>query len=166
MKTEASFQITTSPSSMPLSKPSLSPPSKPSRLPSSPIRDATSAAFAGVLSDIIFYGLDSYKVLLQSKQKVAISRVFSGALPIATLGSGPSFAIFFGLYSQIKITVTEDFGANNQQAALIASLFAGIPSSLAGVPADVLKKRMIIRSESLRSAYSVVLKGGLSGFFF
>ncbi len=56
-------------------------------------------AFAGISTDLIFYGLDSFKVMKQASNsgkngKIQFSKLFQGALPIAVVGSGPSFGAF------------------------------------------------------------------------
>lgn len=77
-----------------------------------------SGAIAGVISEILFYGIDSYKVMLQVSSKVAdnnnrgnftasstpmssVFNLFRGAIPIAIMGSGPSFGVFFLCYSPL-----------------------------------------------------------------
>eukprot|EP00598_Pedospumella_elongata_P015897 CAMPEP_0184994202 /NCGR_PEP_ID=MMETSP1098-20130426/48365_1 /TAXON_ID=89044 /ORGANISM="Spumella elongata, Strain CCAP 955/1" /LENGTH=81 /DNA_ID=CAMNT_0027520209 /DNA_START=28 /DNA_END=270 /DNA_ORIENTATION=- len=62
------------------------------------INTGISATFAGIATELLFYGLDSYKVVQQAGEKVKISKLFRGALPVALAGAGPSYLVFFGLY--------------------------------------------------------------------
>jgi hypothetical protein len=90
------------------------------------IMSCCSGAIAGVISEILFYGIDSYKVMLQASSKVAnnnnnnsrgnftasstpmssVFNLFRGAVPIAIMGSGPSFGVFFLCYSPLHDYLT------------------------------------------------------------
>ena len=78
-----------------------------------------SGSMAGVISEILFYGIDSYKVRLQvtssannssgTTSRTPMASVFSlfrGAVPIAIMGSGPSFGVFFLCYSPLHDYLT------------------------------------------------------------
>ena len=48
----------------------------------------------------------------------------------------------------------------------MASAASSVPSSLVAVPSDVLKKRIMIRNETLIEAFRMVLRAeGVKGFF-
>lgn len=105
-----------------------------------------SGSLAGVSTELIFYGLDSYKVTKQVGKKLKFNRLFSGALPIALSGSGPAFAVFFSCYHAIR-----NYTENSQYASmsvLLASGLSAIPYSFVSVPADVCKKRLLLESAS------------------
>jgi hypothetical protein len=57
---------------------------------------------SGALSELIFYSIDSFKVQLQAGEKIKVSHLFRGAIPIACCGSLPSFGVFFGVFYQCK----------------------------------------------------------------
>lgn len=105
------------------------------------------AAISGVVKDVIFYSIDSYKVVKQAGQQVKLSNLFRGTLPIAMLGSGFSFGTFFIFYHPLRNTLV---GYTNKESAsvLLASVISSIPSSIVGVPADVLKKQLILGNVS------------------
>jgi hypothetical protein len=124
-------------------------------------------AFAGITADMIFYGIDSYKLIQQTKEKFTISRMFRGMIPVAVLGSGPSFAIFFSAYEFAKSRLEGYLPIPT--VVLAASCMAGIPASIVSVPADVLKKRMILQKDSNLSIFQMtheILKSdGVRGLF-
>jgi hypothetical protein len=132
----------------------------------SAVVDALSGGFSGVLTELIFYSLDSFKVQLQAGEKIQISRLYRGALPIACCGSFPTFGVFFGIFHQCKQWFCHD--GYTTHGILLSSLLAAIPSSLVGVPADVLKKRLILGSEkNILEAARAALRtnGGIKGLF-
>lgn len=109
------------------------------------IRYAVSSAIAGICTEAIFYGLDSYKVIKQTGGTLTLSRMFRGTVPIAVLGGGPAFGSFFLIYSISKDSLTSILGQGNDGLVVLgASLFAGIPSSICSVPADNVKKQMLL----------------------
>jgi len=99
------------------------------------------------------------------------------------MGSAPSYGAFFLLYQPTKNLCDDLQGENNKIQAisvLSASMLASIPSSLVFVPADVIKKRLMLDDNLLRPnksssssisptvssiIKSVYSKNGLSGFF-
>ncbi len=107
-------------------------------------------AFAGISTDLIFYGLDSFKVMKQASNsgkngKIQFSKLFQGALPIAVVGSGPSFGAFFAGYGILRDHLQES-GISDSLAVLLSSLINAVPSSIVAVPADVIKKQMLLSS--------------------
>lgn len=103
------------------------------------------AIISAATKDAIFYGLDSYKVMKQAGQRTNVYSLFRGIVPIAILGSGFSFGAFFVFYTPIRNTIKETIGSKNDSlAVLIASSLSAVPSSLVGVPADVIKKQLVL----------------------
>lgn len=100
------------------------------------LRESFAGVVAGVTTDLIFYGLDSYKTQSQSRM-VDVRRLYRGALPTIVLGTVPQMALFFGIYEAVKLRCQ---GVGQSSAVLLASFIASIPASLIGVPSDVIKK--------------------------
>jgi len=99
----------------------------------------------GVVTDFTFYSLDSYKIIKQAKENVKISKLFKGAISLSILGSGPSFGIFFLMYAPIRDAINIQLGGNNDGLAVTtSSIISTVPSSIIYVPADVIKKRVIL----------------------
>lgn len=147
-------------------------------------------AFAGISTDLIFYGLDSYKVMKQASSapgqnggaKIKFSKLFQGVLPIAVIGSGPSFGVFFAGYGIMR-DILQNSGVSDSMAVLASSLVNAVPSSIVAVPADVVKKQMLLSSSqhsgsepigtevkkpkiTVRSiVHSVYRQHGVRGFF-
>ena len=120
------------------------------------VYSGVSAGLAGVLTEVIFYGLDSYKVFSQAGGEVKMSRLFRGALPIALLGSGPSFGVFFLCYNPLRNFMSAKLGPGSGQesaSVLFASVVSCVPSSIVAVPADVVKKRMLLGTPSGSSGH-------------
>jgi solute carrier family 25 S-adenosylmethionine transporter 26 len=128
---------------------------------------SSSGALAGITADMVFYGLDSYKVMKQAGEKFQMRRLFRGMVPVAILGSGPSFALFFGVYSFAKDKLERSTG-DSKTSVLIASILGGIPSSLVAVPADLLKKRIVLETTErswLAVSREIINKEGAKGMF-
>jgi len=107
---------------------------------------AASAMVADIISDFLFYGLDSYKTMQQAgKKNIQYSKLFRGALPIAISGSGPPSGLFFILYNPLRNSMNEQFGPGCESVSVLAaSVVAGVPASLLSVPADVVKKHVLL----------------------
>ena len=104
-----------------------------------------SSTIAGILTEIVFYGLDSYKVMQQAGKSAKFAQLFRGALPIAIAGSGPSTGVFFILYNPLRNSLNDRLGPGAEGASVLAaSILAGLPSSLLDVPADVVKKHVLL----------------------
>jgi hypothetical protein len=138
------------------------------------VNTAASATAAGILTEIIFYGLDSYKVMKQMGEKVKLSRLFRGTVPLALFGSGPSYGAFFICYNPLRNHLSKAVGAGNESfSVLIASIIAGVPSSIVAVPADVIKKQLLLTSSASNPAgvsvlgvgKQIVKEGGVRGLF-
>jgi hypothetical protein len=87
-------------------------------------------------------------------RRIEIPKLLNGLGPMVLLGSAPSFGVFFGLYGPTKMYLERDWDRVLSPFAqvLAASVFASVPTSLVGVPADVLKKHMMATGESFRGA--------------
>ena len=110
------------------------------------------AIVSAATKDAIFYGLDSYKVMKQAGQRTNVYSLFRGTVPIAVIGSGFSFGAFFVFYTPIRNTIKESVGPENDSlAVLIASSISAVPSSLVGVPADVIKKQLVLGQQGTNS---------------
>lgn len=118
------------------------------------ISHAFAGANAGATADILLYGLDSYKVMMQSQSgEFKFSRIFRGIFASAFIGSAPSLCVFFGLYTPTKSLLEnlmkDEKGKNKSISvipSIVASLIAGVPASLVAVPSDVVKKEMMLGS--------------------
>ena len=152
------------------------------------VKTACSGVIAGVLTDAVFYGIDSYKIQSQAAgHKIKFHRLFRGLLGSTFTGSIPSYGVFFMLYQPAKEAVEKsvgEAGIDDSPAfnVMVASLMAAIPSSLVYVPCDVIRKRLVLGvggagvsapihvGYTSSSSFSGVAKEifvshGLSGFF-
>jgi len=68
--------------------------------------------------------------------------LFKGLLPVLGCGTAPTFATFFAIYQPLKDDLSGR--CSHECCALIASVAAGIPASFISVPADVMKKRLVL----------------------
>jgi solute carrier family 25 (mitochondrial S-adenosylmethionine transporter), member 26 len=143
--------------------------------------EGVSGAAAGVVTELIFYGLDTYKVMMQAGKPFNMSRLFKGAVPMALMGSAPSFGVFFAVYNPVKNVLENQLRGAHQGAAtgagagvassmivLAASVAGGVPSSIVAVPADVLKKQLVLGKESMsltEAARHILKMEGHAGFF-
>ena len=120
-----------------------------------------SGALAGSMTEIIFYGLDSYKIAKQAGARVIPSTLFRGAIPIALLGSGPSFGVFFAFYSPLTTYFKSHLfaGRNEEVAVLLSATLSAVPSSLVAVPADTLKKQVILGTDAVDSHQKDQIRG-------
>jgi solute carrier family 25 (mitochondrial iron transporter), member 28/37 len=105
--------------------------------------EAAGGAAAGAVADAVLYGVDSAKVRAQTAPVVAegVGILFRGLGPTILLGSVPVFGSFFFLYAPFKSLLQE----RHAEAWLpLASAICAIPATVVGVPADVLKKRLVL----------------------
>ena len=128
--------------------------------------DAAAGATAGVVTDVIFYALDSYKILRQNDQPIRPANLFRGVLPNVLMGSATSFGVFFGVYNVVKREMETVPWASEGSVVLTASIVAGVPSSLIAVPADIVKKRMVLHGQTAVECCSLLYRSfGVGGFF-
>ena len=112
-----------------------------------PLLNFAAGSTAGFSTDVLFYGLDSYKTQSQTdlgKRGLDIRRLFRGMVPLTLLGTVPSFGIFFAIYEPAKKWCGDALGLADFQAVGIAAFLGGVPASLAAVPSDVVKKRIVL----------------------
>ena len=117
---------------------------------------------AGGLADGVLYGVDSAKVRAQTTPAHTgnMRILFRGLGPTILLGSVPSLGGFFWLYAPCK-RVLQD---HNAQVLLpIASGICAIPATIIGVPADVVKKRLVlgIDPNAVTAVRNVIAQDGL-----
>lgn len=132
----------------------------------SALAEAAGGAAAGVVADSVLYAIDSAKVRSQSKPVAGGSFIlFRGLVPTVLLGSVPVFGTFFLLYAPLR----DSLNASDRRHLLpFASAACAIPAGIVGVPADVLKKRLVLgMDENISSALSHIKhsNGGWKGLF-
>lgn len=105
--------------------------------------EAVGGAAAAAVADTVLYSLDSSKVRAQGPPTGVndIRMLFRGLGPTIMLGSVPVFSSFFLLYAPMK-TLLEKRDA--EVLLPLASCICAIPSTIIGVPSDVLKKRLVL----------------------
>ena len=114
------------------------------RLLQTAMAEAAGGACAAVLADSVLYAVDSAKVRTQALKIAGASNwriLFRGMVPTIALGSVPVFGSFFFCFAPMKVKL-QDYDCE----ALIpfASAICAVPATLVGVPADVLKKRLVL----------------------
>jgi len=144
------------------------------------LQNGFAGAAAGMSAEMIVYGLDSYKVMKQSKQSTfQVSRIFRGVFASALTGAVPSFGLFFAIYAPTKHgmeKVIQRTGTSNSAdiisvvPSIVASFIGGIPASLVAIPADVVKKEMMLGSGGhvtsfLSTVKHITRSNGLKGLF-
>ncbi len=139
------------------------------RLVQTAVAESAGGAVAGVVADTVLYAIDSLKIRVQQKSAAPLSMMnfsilFRGFVPTILLGSVPVFGSFFLFYAPIRVILQE----NGRDALLpIASAFCAIPATVIGVPADVLKKRLVLGIDpNVRTAITrVTAEHGWKGLF-
>jgi solute carrier family 25 (mitochondrial iron transporter), member 28/37 len=125
--------------------------------------EAAGGAAAGAVADAVLYGVDSAKVRAQTAPVVAAEGVgilFRGLGPTILLGSVPVFGSFFFLYAPVKSLLQRQ----EREAWLpLASAVCAIPATIIGVPADVLKKRLVLGMDTnvTTAIRTVVVQDGI-----
>ncbi|KAL3897353.1 MAG: hypothetical protein SGARI_006941 [Bacillariaceae sp.] len=108
------------------------------------LAEAAGGAAAGVVADSVLYALDSAKVRQQSTPVKGSSNfriLFRGLVPTVALGSVPVFGTFFLLYAPLRETLHH---SEYQSLLPLASAVCAVPATLVGIPADVIKKRLVL----------------------
>ena len=120
---------------------------------------------AGASSEGLMYGLDSYKTQIQQGQRIQLSRLFRGMLPVLCIGAGPSFGSFFLTYAPVKHACEQS--GSSVLAVTVASLVCAVPSTFVIVPSDVIKKRLVLGIDtSVGAAVTRIWQeSGFAGFF-
>ena len=138
--------------------------------------ECAGGAAAGAIADFVLYAIDSAKVRKQSKPVVVtvnngsstksnnIKILFRGLVPTIALGSVPVFGSFFFIYAPIRDVMMEN---GYQQFLPVASAICAIPATIIGVPADVIKKHLVLGiDDNVSTAISSVVKSrGYRGLF-
>lgn len=138
------------------------------RLFQTALAEAGGGAVAAVLADSLLYAIDTAKVRAQASPRTSAQGgwriLFKGMIPTIALGSVPVFGSFFVLYAPLKVSLQE---RNLHYLLPIASVLCAVPATIIGVPADVLKKRLVLGIDSnARQAVSHILaEHGAKGFF-
>jgi len=122
------------------------------------------AALGGAIADILTYPADALSTLLQSRRfPTDFAGLYRGYWAMAIFGT-PAYAAYFGSYDYLK----DSHGINPVVAGCVAELSGGIFF----VPAEILKKRAVLRqkgytqaSEIPRTIVNVLRKEGLRGFY-
>ncbi|CAE7603224.1 SAMC1 [Symbiodinium natans] len=128
--------------------------------------EALGGACAGVVADSVLYAVDSAKVRAQTTPAASggWKILFRGLVPTITLGSVPIFGSFFFCFALVKTKLLEQ-----KQDALLpfAAAACAVPATLVGVPADVLKKRLVLGIDpNVAKAFSHILsEQGWRGLF-
>lgn len=105
-------------------------------------------ALAGLAVDLSLFPLDTIKTRLQSSAGFAASGGFKGlyqGIGSIALGSAPSSALFFIAYEYTGRTLAKH-STQGFMGHLIATTIGEIVSSLARVPADVVKSRQQVEN--------------------
>lgn len=134
--------------------------------------EAAGGAVAGVIADSVLYGVDSAKIHQQQAATATTTRpraspmlLYRGLVPTVLLGSVPVFGVFFLLYAPMRDVLTD---AGHREWLPVASALCAVPATVVGVPADVLKKRIILKSPPtpMQGAIRDIIEThGWKGFF-
>ena len=116
------------------------------RLVQTALAESAGGAVAGIVADSVLYAIDSAKVRAQHKSVSSLSIgnssiLFRGLAPTVLLGSLPVFGTFFLFYAPLRVTLQEH---GYDHLIPIASTVCAVPATLVGVPADVIKKRLVL----------------------
>lgn len=122
------------------------------------------AALGGAIADILTYPADALSTLLQSRGfPTDFIGLYRGYWAMAIFGT-PAYAAYFGSYDYLK----ESHGINPVVAGCLAEFSGG----LFFVPAEILKKRAVLRqkgytkaTEIPRTILGVLRKEGIRGFY-
>jgi len=127
--------------------------------------EAAAGFAAGAGTDAFFYTLDSYKTQKQMGQPIRLKQLTKGLVPLSLTGSAPGIACFFSLYTPMKQHL--DSAGMEATGVLCASALGAIPASLISVPADTIKKQVVLGfAESPSEALRIILRGtGPQGLF-
>lgn len=138
-------------------------------LAQSALAEAVGGATAGVIADGVLYGIDSWKVRVQQSKSTGSSIrdvriLFRGLGPTVLLGSVPVFGGFFLIYAPTKALLQH---YERPELIPLASAACAIPSSMIGVPADVIKKRLVLGMDKtfLGAILNATKVHGLLGLF-
>lgn len=122
------------------------------------------AALGGAIADILTYPADALSTLLQSRKfPTGYTGLYRGYWAMAVFGT-PGYAAYFGCYDYLKVS----YGMNPVVAGCVAECAGGFLL----VPAEILKKRAVLRQKGYTKAAEipgtmlrVLRKEGLRGFY-
>ena len=136
------------------------------------LAECAGGATAGAIADFVLYGVDSAKVRKQTTPSKAsagsnVSILFRGLIPTIAFGSVPVFGSFFFIYAPIRDILIDTYGQNTTMVLPLASAICAIPATIIGVPADVIKKHLVLGIDTnVQSAISSVVRThGYQGLF-
>lgn len=139
------------------------------RLVQTALAESAGGAAAGIVADSVLYAIDSAKVRAQHKSAASlsvgnISILFRGLAPTVLLGSLPVFGSFFLFYAPLRVVLQEH---GYEQLLPLASAICAVPATVVGVPADVIKKRLVLGVDpNVRAAISsATAERGMRGLF-
>lgn len=140
------------------------------RLVQTALAESAGGAAAGIVADTVLYAIDSAKVRSQHKATASLSAagnvsiLFRGLGPTILLGSVPVFGSFFLFYAPIRVKLQEH---DYDYLLPLASAMCAAPATVIGVPADVLKKRLVLGVDpNVRTAIArVTAEQGVKGLF-
>jgi hypothetical protein len=133
------------------------------------LAESAGGAAAGVVADSVLYAIDSAKVRAQHKSAASlsignVSILFRGLAPTVLLGSLPVFGSFFLFYALLRVTLQE---RGYDHLLPFASAICAVPATIVGVPADGIKKRVVLGIDpNVRAAIAhATARNGMSGLF-
>lgn len=139
------------------------------RLVQTALAESAGGAAAGIVADSVLYAIDSAKVRSQNRAAASlsvgnVSILFRGLGTTVMLGSVPVFGSFFLFFAPIRVKLQEH---DYDHLLPMASALCAVPATVIGVPADVLKKRLVLGVDpNLRTAFSrVTAEQGMRGLF-
>ncbi|KAJ1447567.1 mitochondrial carrier domain-containing protein [Pelagophyceae sp. CCMP2097] len=130
--------------------------------------ESVGGASAGVTADMVLYGIDSYKVRLQSGAAFEAApggSIFRGLVPSLLLGSVPTFGLFFLVFAPARELLNR---SGCQWLTPLAATTCAVPASIIAVPSDLIKKRLVLgvdRSFGGAVAAIVSQRGGWRNLF-
>ena len=99
----------------------------------------------------MLYAVDAYKLRLQqpsgaAPRAPAVRDLLRGVGAITLGGSAPVYGVFFASFAPLRELARRhtDSEAARQATLAACSALCAVPASLAGVPADVVKKRLVL----------------------
>lgn len=133
------------------------------------LAEAAGGASAGVIADSLLYGIDSWKVRIQQSKSTGGSMrdlriLFRGLGPTVLIGSVPVFGGFFLIYAPTKALLQK---YERPELIPLASAACAVPATIVGVPADILKKRLVLGMDKTftTAVINVTKEHGLLGLF-
>ena len=131
---------------------------------STALTEAVGGAVAGAIADTVLYGVDTAKIRHQQAQTGGnVASLYRGLAPSILLGSVPVFGTFFLLYAPVRDVIMERY--QRPEWLPVASAVCAVPATLISVPADVLKKRLVLATEPVTAPQAIKELIKARGFF-